>query len=195
MRIPRVADKKLAKKLVQILILLLSLILLIRIISLTFARYESRANTNSNIEVAFYVINKDFSKMNLNLDSLFPSDEPYIYYFSISNTDGTNICETDMEYDLTIRTTTNLPIEYDLYMNQQYNDEGATSIIKENKIEQDENGTYFRIITTEKEEFSYLNEKENIYQLVLKFPSQYSHINYQDVIEGIEITVDSRQVI
>ena len=188
-------NQKIAKKIVKLLILLLSLILLIRLISFTFSKYESRASTNPNIEVAFYIINKDYQSMSLNLDSLFPSDEPYVYTFSISNTDGTNMCETDMEYDLTIRTTTNLPIDYELYMNENYNDSGATSIIKTNEVIQDEDGTYFRVITTEPENFTFAKEEVNIYQLVLNFPKKYNNINYQDIIEGIEISVNSKQVI
>ena len=41
----------------------------------------------------------------------------------------------------------------------------------------------------------YLLKKENIYQLVVYFPQKYNTINYQDIIEGIEISVDSKQVI
>lgn len=188
-------DKKLAKKIVKIAILLLSLMLLIRVISFTLSKYESRATANSNIQVAFYVLNKDFQNMSLNLDSLFPSDEPYIYEFSISNTDGTKRCETDMEYDLTIRTTTNLPLEYELYMNEKYTDAESTNIIEKNEVIQDLDNTFFRIITTNTETFLYSEEKTNIYQLVIHFPKKYNTINYQDIIDGIEITVDSRQII
>lgn len=188
-------NKKLAKKFIKILILLLSLILLIRLISITLSKYESRAAANPDIQVAFYVLNDDFQTMSLNLESLSPSDEPHIYTFSVSNTDGLNICETDMQYDLKIRTTTNLPIEYDLFMNERYNDSGATSIIKTNEVLKDDDGTYFRIITTDTQNFTYIKDKTNIYQLILTFPKKYNSIDYQDIIEGIEITVDSKQII
>lgn len=183
------------KKVVKLLILLLTLILLIRVLTVAFSKYQSKATTNPNIQVAFYVINKNYEKMSLNLDSLFPSDEPYIYNFSISNTNGEKMCETDMEYDLIIRTTTNLPLTYELYKNQNYNDSGATNIIKTNDIVQDENKTYFRIISVETENFSYTTKKTNLYQLVVHFPKKYNTINYQDIIEGIEITVNSKQII
>ena len=100
-----------------------------------------------------------------------------------------------MEYDLKIRTTTNLPLEYRLYSNQNYNDTDALNIITSDEITQDEDGTYFRIIKTNTESFSYKEKKENIYQLVVYFPQKYNTINYQDIIEGIEISVDSKQVI
>lgn len=183
------------KRIIQILILILILILLIRIISLTISKYESSAISDSAIQVALYVLNRDYQSMSLNLESLFPRDEPYVYYFSVSNSNGDKTCETDMEYDLTIRTTTNLPIEYELYKNEQYTNDAAQSIIKSDDIVQDDDNTYFRVITTETETFSYNEAKKNIYQLVVRFPAKYNTINYQDIIEAIEITVDSKQII
>lgn len=183
------------KRIIQILILILVLILLIRIISLTISKYESSATSDPAIQVAFYVLNRDYQTMNLKLDSLFPRDEPYTYYFSISNSNGEKTCETDMEYDLSIRTTTNLPIEYELYKNDKYTNATAQNIIKTNDIIQDDDGTYFRTITTDTETFSYKEAKKNTYQLVVKFPEKYNTINYQDIIEAIEITVDSKQII
>ena len=106
------------KRIIKLLILVFVLILLIKMISFTYSKYESRANTKPNIIVAFYVLNKDYQSMNLNLDELFPREEPYIYTFSISNTKGQKRCQTDLEYELSIKTTTNLPITYELYKNQ-----------------------------------------------------------------------------
>ena len=183
------------KLIIKLLILVFVLILLIKMISFTYSKYESRAHTKPNIIVAFYVLNKDYQSMNLNLDELFPREEPYIYTFSISNTKGQKRCQTDLEYELSIKTTTNLPITYELYKNQNYNDDNATSIKKTDEIIQDEDGTYFRIITTETESFSFREDETNIYQLVVHFPQEYNTINYQDIIEGIEITVNSKQII
>ena len=80
------------KRIIQILILILILILLIRIISLTISKYESSAISDSAIQVAFYVLNRDYQSMSLNLESLFPRDEPYVYYFSVSNSNGDKTC-------------------------------------------------------------------------------------------------------
>ena len=183
------------KRIIKLLILVFVLILLIKMISFTYSKYESRANTKPNIIVAFYVLNKDYQSMNLNLDELFPREEPYIYTFFFFFTKGQKRCQTDLEYELSIKTTTNLPITYELYKNQNYNDDNATSIKKTDEIIQDEDGTYFRIITTETESFSFREDETNIYQLVVHFPQEYNTINYQDIIEGIEITVNSKQII
>lgn len=188
-------NRKITKRIIIILILLCFLILLTQLIRLTFSRFESDATSSSNIPVAFYVLNEGFQNMNLNLDSLIPRNEPYVYTFTISNSNGEQICNTDMEYTLTIRTTTNLPLEYNLFMNQDYTDSASQSIIETNQVEKDSSGTFFRIITTQKQNFSFKQEQTNTYQLVVNFPEKYNTIDYQDVIEGIEITIDSMQII
>lgn len=188
-------NKRITKRIIIILILLCFLILLTQLIRLTFSRFESNATSSSNIPVAFYVLSEGFQNMNLNLDSLIPRNEPYVYTFTISNSNGEQICNTDMEYTLKIRTTTNLPLEYNLFMNQDYTDSASQSIIETNQVEKDSSGTYFRIITTQKQNFSFKQEQTNTYQLVVNFPEKYNTIDYQDVIEGIEITIDSRQII
>ena len=80
-------------------------------------------------------------------------------------------------------------------MNEKYNQKDANDIIKTNEVYQVEDGTYFRKMTTEKEELKYKEPKTNTYQLVVSFPSNYNTENYQDIIEAIEINVDGKQII
>ena len=71
----------------------------------------------------------------------------------------------------------------------------AAKLFKTNDISQDEYNTYFRTITTDTQTFTHIQEKTNVYQLVLYFPQKYNTLNYQDIIEAIEIDVKSKQVI
>ena len=188
-------NKKDKRVFIKELIIILGIIVATRLFVLILARYESMSNSVANVDVAFYVLKDDYKTMTTNLDSLLPQDDAYIYTFSIGNQDGTQTAEVDLEYELTIRTTTNLPLTYELYMNQQYTDSNAQNIITENKIEADEQGTYFRKLLTDKVSLSYKVATTNQYQLVVHFPKEYNTENYQDIIELIEITVDSHQVI
>lgn len=188
-------NKKDKRVFIKALIIILGIIVATRLFVLILARYESMSNSVANVDVAFYVLKDDYKTMTTNLDSLLPQDDAYIYTFSIGNQDGTQTAEVDLEYELTIRTTTNLPLTYELYMNQQYTDSNAQNIITENKIEADEQGTYFRKLLTDKVSLSYKVATTNQYQLVVHFPKEYNAENYQDIIELIEITVDSHQVI
>ena len=103
--------------------------------------------------------------------------------------------ETDMEYTLKIRTTTNLPLEYKLYMNQSADNANSDDIIEIPIITQDEDATYFKQLVEDKKEFPYTQGYTNTYTLVIEFPEEFKGIEYQDIIECIEISIDSKQII
>lgn len=162
----------------------------------TKARYESNAAGTGNADVAFYVLGQNFQTMNINLSSMVPKGEPYIKTFTVSNNDSGKRAETAVAYDLKIVTTTNLPLKYELYLNQNYTDAGAVNIIAgTQQIAADSNGTYFNTITAPEETFDINADETNTYSLVIYFPIQYISNNYQDIIESITLTVDSKQII
>lgn len=185
-------SKKAVVKLIIIVVLVVTAVFLIKNI---MARYESSGSSVAKIETALFIINESYQTMNINLNSMIPRTEPYVHSFSISNNDGTYRTEVELEYDLQIQTTTNLPLTYELYLNQDYNDNNAQNIITENSIDTDEYGTYFKKIKTDTKKFGYNNNETNTYQLVIYFPETYKEIEYQDIIENIEIKVNAKQVI
>lgn len=179
---------------VKFLITLLSLILMLILMDRTLSRYEVVSSSQAKIQAAFYLMKDDYQSMAVKLETLEPRNEEYTYTFSIANNDNTKRTETSLEYDLEIITTTNLPLDYELYMNEDYTN-GATSIVTSDVIAPDEYGTYFRTISTAKQEFGHLQNEANIYTLVVHFPEEYKSTQYQDTIESIEIKVNSRQLI
>lgn len=185
---------KLRKNLKKLIIIIICIIIIISIYK-TFSKYQSNSTGEGDIDVAFYIVKEGFQNMSLSLNAIEPRQEPYVYTFTIANTDGTNRTETDLEYDLEIKTTTNLPLTYELYMNENYNSSGATNIIRRNTVITDEYGTYFRTITTDTENFGYQIDQINTYNLVVYFPEIYKSINYQNIIEGITINVNSKQIL
>lgn len=186
--------KKLKRLYVKLIILILSLLIIARIFVLVLSKYETISNSYANVEIAFYLLKEDYKTMTLNLAELLPQDNVYVFDFSIGNEDGIEIADVDLEYELTLKTTTNLPLTYELYMNEKYGDNGAKNVIKENNIELDEYGTYFRTMTTEKNYLSYKEGVTNVYQLVVYFPANYNQEIYQDIIELLEINVNAQQV-
>lgn len=187
-------NKKKRRLYTKLVILILCFFIILRIFVLVLSKYESISNSSANVDIAFYLLKEDYQTMTTNLASIAPRDNAYVFNFSVGNQDGDKKAEVDLIYNLTIKTTTNLPLTYDLFMNQQYDDTNATSIIKENIISQDEDMTYFRTITTEPVTLKYTTGTTNIYQLVVYFPKDYNKENYQDIIEALEITVDAKQV-
>ena len=188
------ASKRKRRLYAKFVILVLCFLIISRIFVLVLSKYESTASSQANVEIAFYLLKEDYKTMTTNLAELLPQDDAYVYTFSIGNEAGDERAEVDLEYELTLRTTTNLPLKYELYMNQDYADEGAINIIKENVVDYDEQGTYFRTIKTEKQILPYREGITNLYQLVIYFPANYNQEKYQDVLEMLEITVDGNQI-
>ena len=188
-------QKKKNKTIKKLSILIIAVIVLIIAIWSAVARFVSVGKAAGEIEIAMYVIEEDYQSMNLNLGKMVPQEEPYIYNFGISNYKEQLRTEVDLEYILKISTTTNIPLAYELYVNENYNAPDANNIILTNTIEVDGDGTYFRKIATNSRDFSYKENQTDIYQLVIYFPSIYKSAEYQNLIESVELIVDSRQVI
>lgn len=187
-------NKKIRILYAKLIILILCFLIIARLFVLVLSKYENISNSYANVDIAFYILKEDYKTMTINLASLLPQEDEYVFEFSIGNEEDGEIAEVDLEYELTLKTTTNLPLTYKLYMNEQYTDETATNIIKENNVSSDEYGTYFRTMTTDKITLPYTQGKTNLYQLVINFPANYNEEIYQDIIELLEITVNAHQV-
>lgn len=188
------ANKKVRILYAKLIILILCCLIIARIFVLVLSKYESISTSYANVDIAFYLLKEDYKTMKINLASILPTGDKYIFDFSIGNQDSKEVAEVDLEYELTLKATTNLPLKYQLYMNEQYTDADATNIIIENTAELDEYGTYFRNMRTEKITLPYTEGKTNLYQLVITFPANYNNENYQDIIELLEIIVNAKQV-
>ncbi len=179
----------------KIIVLLAIIIITLVALPYTYSRYESEAEIDVISTVAYYVLDIDKITENVKIDSLIPSEDPYVYQFSISNHDGVNRLETRLEYDLTLRVTTNLPLDYELYLNEDYLNPASTDIIVSDEIVVDEDGMYMREMTVPKAYFNYVFNETNDYTLLIYFPLTYITYEYQNIIENLEIEIDSRQVI
>lgn len=181
----------------KINILIIILLLIIKIMPVTLSKYQSSGIGNMNSNIAFYLISADYLTQNIKLTDLTPSDEAYVYTFTIGNKKEEEISEVDIEYTLSIVTTTNLPLRYELYENTNYQEEGSVNLISATNtvVSSDSDGTYFQNFTFEKEELYYQTPTTNTYTLVIYFDQTNNDAKYQDVVEGIQIIVDSRQII
>ena len=188
-------DKKKFFSYMKTNILCLTFLIIILNIPSTLSKYTSNSSSDVKTDVAFYIVKTDYKTEEILLDEIVPREEPYVYTFEVSNNDGKNTTETNLSYDLSIRTTTNLPLEYELYLNEDYKDSGASTIFTSDNTEQDSDSTYFRNFKTDTKYFSYLYDEKNTYQLVVRFPKDYIDYKYQDIYESIEITIKSKQIV
>ena len=185
-------DVKKFLKLNRLTLILIIFIILLIIVPITYSKFQSHAKSNADVKTAFYIIDSNSENKQIVLDKMIPQDEPYTYNFIVANNNGEKRCETNMEYTLTITTTTNLPLTYKLYLNEKYTDPNSKNIIISEETAPDDDGTYFKTIKTNKLTFSHEKDESNIYQLVVEFPKQYNTTDYQDSVEAIIINVDSK---
>lgn len=178
-------------------LLILLLFLSFYLLRSAYARYQVDAKINADIDRALYIIGEEKLSFNIETDGIIPSNEPYIYKFSVSNFNETSVSDVDINYSINIRTTTNLPITLSLYRNQNYSSNGATNIFNSPITKQDEDGAWYRIYKTNSSyDFYYTNTTTDVYTLVIDFPLIYANdTTYANYIESIEVNIESKQIV
>ena len=185
-------DKTVVKKSLKILGLLICIIILIVFIRKTLARYETSANFKKNINVAFTLIDTSYKQENVLLDNLYPSDTPFEYNFTVQNNDGKNRSEVSLEYDIIIKATTNMPLQYKIKKDD-------VECETQEEIVTDDDGTFFKQLTVKGEnnnlKFGYENNEKANFILSVTFPKNESNAAFADLIENVNILVQARQII
>ena len=202
------------KRRIKLLLAIVILFIAHNILFNSYSLYESEASSTADINVAFYTLEDEYETKVISLEEMLPGDKRAIK-FSISNFDKDENdqdirTETDMEYELKIRTTTNLPLEYKLYKEQSLDSDELIDMLEVETVENenmylDEDNTIFKALVqsdpelkaariTDKDEFYYYESDTKTYILEVELPKKYNTVDYQNIIECIEISVDSKQV-
>ena len=205
------------KRRMKLLIVLVILLLVHKILFNSYSLYESEANSTSDIEVAFFAVDNEYLTKVISLDELLPGDtrrcEFTISNFYVDESGNEILSETDMEYVLKIRTTTNLPLEYKLYKNQSLNVDNLTNILEIETVESqnmylDEHKTIFKSLVqatlpddlkaqgvTDTGTYYYTTPTLDTYILEINFDEKYNSVSYQNIIECVEISVEAKQIV
>lgn len=176
-----------------LLILVIVLIAFIKLDIFTYSIYEKQVTSNNDLNTAIYLLDDSYQTVTVRIPDVIPSNNQYLYTFAVSNFKDDKHCDTNLEYVVHIRTTTNLRIDYELYNTLDIDD--AESIITSNNVELDSDGTYFRHILTNKKTMHYNVNETEYYTVLLNLPSDYRDSKYSGVPEVIEINIESRQVL
>lgn len=188
-------DKKKLKKSICILFLIAVIIIAIIFIRNTLSRYETVATSEKDVDVAFWMFHDDFQSASMIIQDIFPSNNSFDYTFSVSNfeadEDG-NInrrAETDLEYELTVTTTTNLPLEYVIEKNGEI-------LTTQQNIITDEDGTYYREILIESSQMQQGEDLTDEYTIKVTFPKENdTNAEFSDLIEYIKLDINAQQII
>ena len=112
-----------------VLLIFCTLFLAVLLIVKAYASYESSARLGADLDQALYILNAEELSFSLDPNKVVPSDDPYIYKFSVSNFDGSDSSEVDLTYNIGVRSTTNLPITVEMYRNENYGDSGINNML------------------------------------------------------------------
>ncbi len=176
----------------KFIISIILVIVLVIFIPITFSRYQSISSSNALVDIAFYVISSSMQTENLVMQEIGPDDDSYVYTFSVSNFNDTQRLETKAKYNIVIKTTTNIPFVYKLY---KENGTNLDDISLGERMEQDSDGMYFRIIESPEYEFGFSENQTDLYRLYISYPEDYDTYEYQNILENISITIDSKQIV
>lgn len=189
-------DKKKLRKSLLILLLIAIIITAIILIRKTLARYETMATSDKDVDVAFWIIDNSYKTDRILISNIYPSDTSFDYTFTISNFEGTEDggtitkrAETDLEYEIKLTTTTNLPFEFAIQKN-------GSTCTKTERLYTDDDGTYYKEIKLPKARINQGADTTDTYVLKITFPkSNYTNAEYADLMEYIKIDLDAKQII
>ena len=206
------------KRRIKLLIGVLILLVLHKVLFNSYSLYESEANSTADIDVAFYLLNDEYETKTITLNDMLPGDTQYIKFslanFYVDENQQEIVTETDMKCDLKIRTTTNLPLQYELYIDQDTNSDNLLNRLEieegpTDNVHWDSYNTMFKHLVlssgteaqklegiTDTIDFKFTTALTRTYILKVTFPEYCAEDDeYQNIIECIEISVDSEQVV
>ena len=167
----------------------LLVVFIINIMEITYSKYSSSANGDAVANIAFFIVDVGTYENTISLNNLEPSNNDYIYKFTVNNFKNNKRTNVKLDYNLEFVTTTNLPLTYKIYK------EGTNNIITSNEIIQDGDMYFNKLNTNEAGSFSYEENQTEEYTLVVNFPMTYNDKpdEYQGLIDSFMIKINATQ--
>lgn len=174
------------KKIIILLIAILSLFG----VGITYSILSSGANVATNDQnIAKFIFNAEaIDHLNLELIDLKPGDRKD-YLFAISNSEDNKISDVTIEYQITIKTFHMAPLVIKLYKIEGGN-EAFVLECDETYSRNDHNELVCNVPVSELTHGTSGNDE---YKLEVVFPSQYNNIAYAEIIDYINLDIQSWQ--
>ena len=111
-----------------------------------FSKYTTDVLVQVEPQLAFFIADAKSYRDTLELGEILPSEDPYYYAFTVSNFKDDQKANVDLEYQLRIVTTTNLPLQYELYRNTDDYTDG--NIIDKKEVSQNSDEMFFQTLSS-----------------------------------------------
>lgn len=185
-------DKKLLLRLIVLSCLIIITLIVIRNYNFTKSKYETITDVEVTPTIAFFVTDVKSYNDSIKLEEIVPRSEPYLYSFTVSNFKDNKRANVDLTYSIEFITTTNLPLNFKLYRE----DDLENDITSSTSFTTDSNGMYYKhLFIEEVSSLKYSLDSTDTYILSVEFPEIYKSNpdDYSGVVELIEVYVHAEQ--
>lgn len=178
------------KKKIYLVIILIVLVTFFSGITYSFFHSNTTLDSTNQGIASFIFETNNLDKIDLNLNNLKPGDEKE-YLFSVANNSEDKTSDVTLEYQISIKTYHFIPITIDLY---------EVTETKENFIascdETYERNSQNELVCTMPIN-TLINSKQEIddYKLKINFPTEYNDFKYSNLVDYINLEIESWQKI
>ena len=175
----------------KLILCLLFITLILFGTGITYSVFTSDSLLSSNQKIAKFIFNaEEVDSLELPLSDLYPGVKKE-YQFEVSNNSSGKTSNVTLNYNMTIKTYHFMPTVIKLY---RIEDENETLVL--NCDETYNRNDYNELLcNTETEEMSYSSSEIHNYKLEVEFPSTYNSKEYTDLVDYINLEINSWQKI
>ena len=192
-------DKKRLVFVSKIIVLFLFLIVTINILGITYSKYESNTTASGAADIAFFIVEPGYYQGSLSLNGLIPRTNPFVYTIDVSNFKDSHRTNVNLTYHIKFETTTNLPLTYQIYKDEEYTPSATNLVTTTNtSMFQDDNSVYYKRMELPTEySFTYNSNQTHVYRIVVFFPEIYKNqpLEYSNYVELLSIIITAEQVV
>ncbi len=152
--------------------------------SFTMARYVSKGTAVAEARVAALVSNVQV-KFEQNLENLLPGQVTE-FSFIVANFDGDRVCDTDMDYQIQVTSTKNLPLTFELIPDEKPSTEGGYNALTGPLTDGKAVGG--------KLPHSGTGKVSHVYKLKITWPETETDAAYSGKVDLVTVSVSSQQV-
>lgn len=174
---------------------LLWLFLIITLIfgsGITYSVFTSDLNAIGKKNIAKFIFNaQTLDEIELPISDIHPGVTKE-YAFSVSNNSNSNISNVTLNYELTIKTYHFMPLEINLYSIENEVEELIMTCDEDSHLRGEDNKL---ICNAPVKEMSYNESVLDNYIIKVTFPSSYDEEEYSNLVDFIDIEINSLQKI
>jgi len=174
------------------------------ILSVTLARYAGSAGGTGTASVAALALEPE--PITMSLDGLLPGGEKSLEFQVVNFIKDKAVSEVALDYEITVKTTGNLPLAFDLTAEAltganaagttvdtgpMLQDDGKTQVLENGGRAQTVKNGWFPLV--ENETTHALEEQAHVYKLTVTWPEEKGDAKYADEIELVTVTVTAAQ--